>query len=104
MSKPTSDDSLMLEIDIDAPPERIFALTEPKELIAWWGEEAESHTTSWELDLRVGGQWRSRRGQVVWRMDDLGRNHRARSAASSGVHLARASRVSRQRQRFRRVL
>src|SRR5262245_45189011 len=61
MSKADSGDAVVLEIDLDAPPERVFrALTEPKELLAWWGEEAESHTTSWELDLRLGGNWRSR--------------------------------------------
>lgn len=61
MATVTADrDALVEEIVIKAPPERIFrALTEPRELLAWWGDEAHYRCTSWTLDLRVGGVWRS---------------------------------------------
>lgn len=51
-------DRITLQIDIDAPPERVFhALTTPEELLQWWGPEAHCITNRWELDLRPGGQW-----------------------------------------------
>lgn len=48
-------------VEIAAPPERVFqALTDPDELVAWWGSPDTYQTTAWEADLRVGGTWRSR--------------------------------------------
>ncbi len=33
-------DAVSQEIEIAAPPERVFrALTDPKQLFAWWGKE-----------------------------------------------------------------
>jgi len=47
-------------VEIEAPPERVFqALTDPAELVAWWGSDDTYRTTGWEADLRVGGAWRS---------------------------------------------
>ena len=47
-------------IDIAAPASRVFqALTNPTELLAWWGDRATYPSTQWELDLRVAGGWRS---------------------------------------------
>jgi uncharacterized protein YndB with AHSA1/START domain len=48
-------------IDIAAPAERVFrALTEPAELLVWWGDPAAYPATHWEMDLRPGGKWLSR--------------------------------------------
>lgn len=61
MASVTADrDALVEEIFIAAPPERVFrALTEPSELLTWWGDESHYRCTSWSLDLRRGGAWRS---------------------------------------------
>jgi uncharacterized protein YndB with AHSA1/START domain len=48
-------------IDIAAPLERVFAaLTEPAQLLAWWGDPTAYPSTHWEIDLRCGGSWLSR--------------------------------------------
>jgi uncharacterized protein YndB with AHSA1/START domain len=48
-------------VDVAAAPERVFrALTEPQELLAWWGDPASYPATHWEMDPRVGGTWLSR--------------------------------------------
>jgi uncharacterized protein YndB with AHSA1/START domain len=53
-------------IAIDAPPSRVFAaLTDPTQLLAWWGDRTTYPSTHWELDPRVGGTWLSR-----WRSPD----------------------------------
>jgi uncharacterized protein YndB with AHSA1/START domain len=53
-------DAIIEEIFINAPPERVFrALTDPEQLVAWWGDTTQYWCTSWTLDLRVGGKWRS---------------------------------------------
>ena len=50
---------LVEEIWIDAPPERVFrALTDPEQLIAWWGVSEAYRTTEATVDLRVGGRYR----------------------------------------------
>jgi uncharacterized protein YndB with AHSA1/START domain len=46
-------------VDIGVPPERVFAALSTDEVVAWWGDEAMYHTTSWTADLRVGGSWRA---------------------------------------------
>ncbi|HZI41604.1 MAG TPA: SRPBCC domain-containing protein [Gemmatimonadaceae bacterium] len=54
------------QIDIAAPPSRVFeALTDPVQLLAWWGDRQTFPSTHWELDARVGGKWISR-----WRDPD----------------------------------
>lgn len=51
---------IVKEITIDAPAETIFAaLTEPEELVQWWGEDGLYHVTHMDADLRVGGKWRT---------------------------------------------
>ena len=46
------------EIEIAAPPHRIFqALTNAGELAAWWGADDMYRTTEWQIDLRPGGKW-----------------------------------------------
>jgi len=52
-------DAVVEQVFINALPERVFAaLTEPKELLAWWGDPGTYRCTGWTLDLRVGGRWR----------------------------------------------
>lgn len=54
------EDTIVVEIDIEAPPQRVFdAWTDPQQLLAWWGDDATYRGTRWERDLRVGGKWRS---------------------------------------------
>ena len=46
------------EIEIAAPPERVFrSLTDPVELAAWWGDATMYRTYDWLVDLRPGGTW-----------------------------------------------
>ncbi len=52
--------TILATVDIDVPPQRVFAaLTDPKELVQWWGSPELYQTTGWEADLRVGGKWKS---------------------------------------------
>jgi uncharacterized protein YndB with AHSA1/START domain len=45
-------------IEIAAPPEAVFrALTDPRELAAWWGSDDMYRTFDWTMDLRPGGRW-----------------------------------------------
>ena len=54
------EDAIVMEIEIAAPPERVFrALTDPRQVLAWWSEDGKYRTTKWELDPRVGGKWRT---------------------------------------------
>ena len=59
---PTSlNDTIVQEIVIKAPAERIFeALTDPAERIKWWGAERRFQTTHMESDLHPGGKWMMR--------------------------------------------
>jgi uncharacterized protein YndB with AHSA1/START domain len=53
-------DTLVAEIDIDAPPERVFqAWIDPKQRLAWWGDDESYRGTKMESDLRIGGKWRT---------------------------------------------
>lgn len=55
-------DSMVSEIHIAAPPERVFqALTDPKQVVQWWGGQGGGgvfRCTEFAADLRVGGKWR----------------------------------------------
>lgn len=45
-------------IEIHAPPDAVFrALTDPRELAAWWGSADTYQTSDWRVDLRPGGRW-----------------------------------------------
>jgi uncharacterized protein YndB with AHSA1/START domain len=47
-------------VHIAAPPERVFqALTDPRQLLQWWGQKGMYHHTDWKADVYPGGQWRS---------------------------------------------
>jgi len=46
------------EIEIAAPPERVFkALTDPAQLVEWWGSADTYRTFNWQVDVRPGGTW-----------------------------------------------
>ena len=48
------------EIRIAAPPERVFAaITDPRQVPQWWGQQGMYKVTNWRNDLRPGGKWRS---------------------------------------------
>jgi uncharacterized protein YndB with AHSA1/START domain len=56
-----ADGVVLATVDIAAPPERVFAaLTDPKELAAWWGSPETYRADHWETDVRVGGKFVSR--------------------------------------------
>ena len=51
-------DAIVGEVEVDAPPELVFrALTDPAQLIPWWGDDI-CKTSVWEMDARLGGKWR----------------------------------------------
>lgn len=53
-------DEVIAEIEIAASPERIFqALTDPAQVVKWWGQQGIYRCTNFETDLRIGGKWRS---------------------------------------------
>ncbi len=53
-------DALVSEIYIQAPAERIFeALTDPKQVLQWWGHAGMHRCTEFHGDVRPGGKWRS---------------------------------------------
>ena len=54
-----ADETVIQEITIKAPAQRIFeALTNPEQRKEWWGSEGRFQTTHVESDLQVGGKWR----------------------------------------------
>jgi uncharacterized protein YndB with AHSA1/START domain len=51
--------SVLATVDIAASAERVFrALSDPKELVQWWGSPETYRAHLWEADFRVGGTWR----------------------------------------------
>jgi uncharacterized protein YndB with AHSA1/START domain len=51
-------DTIVSEIHVAAPPERVFqALIDPHQLMRWWNSE-ECRTEFFEMDARSGGRWR----------------------------------------------
>ncbi len=58
MNPASENDTIVQEILIKAPAERIFeALTNPVQRVQWWGAEARFQATQMESDLRTGGVW-----------------------------------------------
>ena len=52
-------DVVVQEIEIAAPPERVFqALTDPKQLFVWWGSEPSVELSVFEMNPRAGGKYR----------------------------------------------
>lgn len=59
MTTSGASDTIVQEVSIRAPAERVFAaLTDPAQRIKWWGAEGRFQTTQMESDLRPGGKWR----------------------------------------------
>jgi uncharacterized protein YndB with AHSA1/START domain len=53
-----TEDSVLAEIHIAAPPERVFqALTRPEELMRWFSDQS-CPAKRWEMDARKGGRWK----------------------------------------------
>jgi uncharacterized protein YndB with AHSA1/START domain len=53
-------DTVLAEIFIAAPPERVFqAITDPAQMPQWWGQQGLYRITEWKNDLRPGGKWSS---------------------------------------------
>ena len=51
-------DAVHVEVFIAAPPQRVFeAITDPRQLVQWWGQKGMYRTTNWSTDLRPGGKW-----------------------------------------------
>ncbi len=52
--------SIRVVADIAASPEAVFrALTDPKEILQWWGGQGGMYQPrDWESDLRPGGKWK----------------------------------------------
>ena len=51
---------ILATIEIAASPERVFrALTDPNDLVRWWGSPDTYRTEVWTADVRVGGRWRA---------------------------------------------
>jgi uncharacterized protein YndB with AHSA1/START domain len=58
MNSTDTGDAIVKEISIKAPAARVFqALTDPRQLVQWWGAEGRFQATHMEADLRVGGAW-----------------------------------------------
>lgn len=53
-------DTVELEIFVAAPPERVFqAITDPKQMPRWWGQQGQYRISEFQADLRPGGKWAS---------------------------------------------
>jgi uncharacterized protein YndB with AHSA1/START domain len=53
-----SEDQVTVEMEIAAPPERVFdALVDQKQLAEWWGKEPSVELTEFRMDGRKGGRW-----------------------------------------------
>lgn len=53
-------DAVEVEVFIAAPPERVFqAITDPKQMPLWWGQQGLYRVTEFNADLRLGGKWHS---------------------------------------------
>jgi uncharacterized protein YndB with AHSA1/START domain len=60
MNLTQAESTIVKEITIDAPAEKIFAaLTDPDQLMQWWGSDDSYRTARMEADLRLGGRWRT---------------------------------------------
>lgn len=54
----TTRDQIANEIHIAAQPELVFrALTDPAQVVQWWGQKGVYRATEFVADLRVGGSW-----------------------------------------------
>ncbi|MGA7221097.1 MAG: SRPBCC domain-containing protein [Candidatus Sulfotelmatobacter sp.] len=51
-------DAVVSEIEIAAPPERVFRALTTREQALQWGTSDAFEMTLWEMDARPGGKWR----------------------------------------------
>ena len=52
--------SILAAVDVAGSPDQVFrALTEPDEIVRWWGSGDAYRMTGWIADLRIGGHWRA---------------------------------------------
>lgn len=87
-SKAAEQDQVVSEIEIAAPPERVFqALVEQEQLHVWWGAEPSVELSVFEMDPKVGGRWHfectSRAGHTH---GEVGEQARRRGASSFMAH------------------
>lgn len=54
----SDNDSVITEIEIAAPPDRVFRALITREQALQWGKGEAFEITLWEMDARPGGQWR----------------------------------------------
>jgi uncharacterized protein YndB with AHSA1/START domain len=54
----TTEDAVISEIEIAAPPERVFQALIDREQALRWGTNDAFEIKSWEMDARAGGKWR----------------------------------------------
>jgi uncharacterized protein YndB with AHSA1/START domain len=48
-------------VEIEASPEIVFhSVSEPSELLSWWGNPQVCQPVDWKMEPRVGGLWSSR--------------------------------------------
>jgi uncharacterized protein YndB with AHSA1/START domain len=52
------EDAVVSEVEIAAPPERVFEALITREQAMQWGTNDAFQMTSWEMDARPGGKWR----------------------------------------------
>jgi len=52
-------DAVISEIEIAAPPERVFDALVEREQVSRWSNSDAYQLVQWELEARVGGKWRS---------------------------------------------
>ncbi|MFZ0770001.1 MAG: SRPBCC domain-containing protein [Candidatus Sulfotelmatobacter sp.] len=51
-------DAVVSEIEIAAPPERVFQALIERDQALQWGSNDAFGMTFWEMDVRLGGKWR----------------------------------------------
>ena len=52
-----TEDAIISEIEIAAPPERVFqALVDPDQVVEWWGQQGVYRCTEFNADVRAGGK------------------------------------------------
>jgi uncharacterized protein YndB with AHSA1/START domain len=55
-----SQGTILATVEIAAARDRVFrALTDPQEVVRWWGSPDTYRTTEWKADLREGGSFRA---------------------------------------------
>jgi uncharacterized protein YndB with AHSA1/START domain len=68
-------DAIVCEIEIAAPPERVFqAIIDPKQVMAWW-TSPECQIESFEFEPRRGGRWRYATKQTKMDVNGVSKFH-----------------------------